>query len=136
MSTRTDRRAKAAAATRAAIVLATICFGAHAAIAGDRVKVGAAWSSSDLPLLFALDKGYFREEDLDVEAIHFDSGAKMVAPLATGDLDVSGGATSAARIFTASEPVAEIAGAEPPQALDRALGRVLPQIVAWTAAPG
>jgi NitT/TauT family transport system substrate-binding protein len=79
-----------------------VLLAATAARAGDQVKVGAAWSSSDLPLLFALDKGYFRDEGLDVEAIHFDSGAKMVAPLATGDLDVSGGATSAA-FFNAAE---------------------------------
>lgn len=44
-----------------------------------------------------------------------------------------GGRIIAARIFSASEPIAEIAGAEPPQALDRALGRILPQLVGWAA---
>ena len=86
----------------AAIMIA--CVGA--ARANEQVKVGAAWSSSDLPLLFALDRGYFKEEGLDVEAIHFDSGARMVAPLATGDLDVAGGATSAAFFNAADRGIA------------------------------
>jgi cholesterol transport system auxiliary component len=45
----------------------------------------------------------------------------------------SSGRTVAARIFSASEPVAEIAGAEPALALDRAFGQVSRQIVVWAA---
>ena len=45
-----------------------------------------------------------------------------------------GGQVRAAKIFSASEPVAEIAGAVPPLALNAALGQVLPQIVAWAVA--
>ena len=84
------------------LALAMGLLGVHGCHALEKVKVGAAWSSSDLPLLFAIDRGYFTQEGLDVETIHFDSGAKMVAPLATGDLDVSGGALSAA-FFNATE---------------------------------
>ena len=84
------------------LLVALALLATSAATASEKVKVGVSWSSSDLPLLVALDKGYFTDEGLDVEAIHFDSGAKMVAPLATGDLDVSGGATSAA-FFNAAE---------------------------------
>ena len=84
------------------IAFAALFLLSHPTLALERVKVGPAWSSSHLPLLFAIDRGYFRDEGLDVETIHFDSGAKMVAPLATGDLDVSGGALSAA-FFNATE---------------------------------
>ncbi len=45
----------------------------------------------------------------------------------------SSGRTVAAKIFTASEPVAEIAGAAPALALDRAFGQVSRQIVVWAA---
>ena len=37
-------------------------------LALERVKVGAAWSSSDLPLLFVIDRDYCRNEGLDVAA--------------------------------------------------------------------
>jgi len=46
----------------------------------------------------------------------------------------SSGRTVAAKIFSASEPVAEIAGAAPALALDRAFGQVSRQIVVWAAA--
>jgi cholesterol transport system auxiliary component len=45
----------------------------------------------------------------------------------------SGGEAVAAKIFSASEPVGEIAGAAPAMALDRALGSVLRQIIPWAA---
>jgi cholesterol transport system auxiliary component len=45
----------------------------------------------------------------------------------------SSGRTVAAKIFSASEPVAEIAGAAPALALDRAFGQVSRQIVVWAA---
>jgi NitT/TauT family transport system substrate-binding protein len=39
--------------------------------------------------------GYFQEEGLTVEVVPFDSGANMIAPLASGQLDAGVGATSA-----------------------------------------
>ena len=61
-----------------------------------KVRSGVPLASSDLPLFLAQDKGYFKAENLDVEAVHFGAGPQMVAPLATGDLDVGGGTGSAA----------------------------------------
>ena len=40
-------------------------------------------------------KGFFRDEGLDVSYIAFDSAAKMIAPFASGDLDVGAGGPSA-----------------------------------------
>lgn len=39
------------------------------------------------PLFVAADKGYFKEEGLDVQLERFDSGSKMIAPLSVGQLD-------------------------------------------------
>jgi cholesterol transport system auxiliary component len=64
--------------------------------------------------------------DADSRVARVDISARLVSD--------STGATDAAKIFSASEPVADIAGAEPPVALDRAFGRVSRQIVAWAAA--
>lgn len=58
------------------------------------VKVGILTSTTDTPLFIADKKGYFRDEGLNVEFVTFDSGANMIAPLGTGQLDVGGGALS------------------------------------------
>jgi ABC-type uncharacterized transport system auxiliary subunit len=71
---------------------------------------------------------------LDIRRFDIDATTRQARVEIAAKLVTDAGGISAARIFGASEPVAEIAGAEPPQALDRALGRVLPQIVAWAAA--
>jgi NitT/TauT family transport system substrate-binding protein len=60
----------------------------------ETVRVGIIGASSDAPFFIADAKGYFGEEGLTLELISFDSGAKMVAPLGTGDLDAGGGAAS------------------------------------------
>lgn len=59
------------------------------------LTVGTTNSNSDAPFFIAEAKGYFRDAGLDVELLPFDSAAKMVAPLGTGQLDVAAGAPSA-----------------------------------------
>ena len=60
-----------------------------------RINVGIANSGTDVGLFVADKKGYFKREGLDVNFIAFDSGARMIAPFASGDLDVGGGGPSA-----------------------------------------
>ena len=60
----------------------------------ETVRIGIVGASSDAPFFIADAKGYFSAEGLTVELMPFDSGAKMVAPLGTGDLDAGGGAVS------------------------------------------
>lgn len=59
------------------------------------VRVGTTNSSSDAPLFIAAAKGYFKAEGLEVEFTAFDSAAKMIAPLGTGQLDVGAGSPAA-----------------------------------------
>ena len=61
-----------------------------------RVSVGITNSASDVSLFVAHKRGYFREEGLDVSFTSFPSAARMIAPMASGDLDVATGALSAA----------------------------------------
>jgi len=63
--------------------------------AQEKVKVGAYASVSDAPLYIALEKGYFKEQGLDVEIVRIDSGAVLTTLLSSGDLDASGGAPGA-----------------------------------------
>ncbi|MBV8602415.1 MAG: ABC transporter substrate-binding protein, partial [Candidatus Eremiobacteraeota bacterium] len=89
--------ALSASISRAAL-LALAGFAAVPAIAraqAVKLTVGTTNSNSDAPFFIAEAKGYFREQELDVELLPFDSAAKMVAPLGTGQLDVAAGAPSA-----------------------------------------
>lgn len=59
------------------------------------VRVGIVNASSDVGFFIADKKGYFREEGIKVEFVEFDSGAKMVAPLGSGQLEVGAGSVAA-----------------------------------------
>src|SRR5262249_46750216 len=60
------------------------------------LAVGTIGASSDSPFFIADKRGYFKDEGLAVKFIRFDSAAKAMAPLGTGELAVASGATSAA----------------------------------------
>jgi NitT/TauT family transport system substrate-binding protein len=60
-----------------------------------KVKVGNVGGVSDAALFIADDKGYFKEQALEVEFQTFNSAATMVPFLGTGQLDVAAGAPSA-----------------------------------------
>ena len=73
---------------------------AGACAEGDKVRVGVYASISDAPLYVAIDKGYFKEQGLDVELLEINSGAAMMTQLASGDMDASGG-TPGAGVYNA-----------------------------------
>lgn len=60
-----------------------------------RLHVGLVISVSDAGFFIANDKGYFRDQGIQIEIERFDSAARMVAFLGTGQLDVGGGAPGA-----------------------------------------
>ena len=62
---------------------------------GAKVTAGIVNSLSDAILLVADAKGYFEDEGLDVTLSKFDSAAKMIPMLGSGQLDVGAGAPSA-----------------------------------------
>jgi len=59
------------------------------------LRVGQVGGVSDAAFFIATDKGYFREQGIELDVTRFDSAARMIAPLGTGQLDVGGGAPSA-----------------------------------------
>ncbi len=59
------------------------------------VRAGHMGISSDVYTYIAIEKGYFKEEGIDVELTFFDTAAKMIAPMAAGQLDVGRGSPSA-----------------------------------------
>jgi NitT/TauT family transport system substrate-binding protein len=76
-----------------ALILAASTLPAHAA--DTPLRVGVSGASSDAIFYIADKKGYFKQESLSVTFTPFDSAAKMVAPLGSGQLDIGGGSASA-----------------------------------------
>ena len=61
-----------------------------------RLLVATANAATDVPFWIAHKKGYYKDAGLDVEFTIFPSAARMIAAFASGELDVGGGAPSAA----------------------------------------
>src|SRR5438105_15582797 len=76
------------------IAVVALAFVTSAA-AESTVRVGITNVSTDVGFFIAHKKGYFRDEGLNVVFTEFNSAAKMIAPLGTGQLDVGGGTVSA-----------------------------------------
>src|SRR5580692_691127 len=63
--------------------------------ADETVTIGIVGAASDITVFLAQKKGFLHDEGLTADIIAFDSGAKMVAPLGAGQLDVGAAAWSA-----------------------------------------
>ena len=81
------------AAAAVALACATVPQVGHAL---EKVVIGNTNTATDVGLFVADKRGYFRQEGLDVQFVQFDSAARMVTSLASGDLQVIAGAASAA----------------------------------------
>jgi len=78
----------------AVALVGAVAVSGHAG--AQELAVGTIGASSDSPFFIADKRGYFKDEGLTVKFIRFDSAAKAMAPLGTGELAVASGATSAA----------------------------------------
>ena len=85
------RRQAIAAGAGAGALLAKPAIGQGLA----KVKLGVPNAATDVGYFVAHARGYFKDEGLDVEIIPFDSAARMIAPMASGDLQVAAGGPSA-----------------------------------------
>ena len=69
----------------ALLVLALI--GAGAARAADKVTVGVLRFVSSGPLFLAAERGYFREQGIDVEMKYFEAAQPIAVAAVSGDID-------------------------------------------------
>ena len=77
-------------------LLPLICAAASAAMAQPlRVNVGITNALADVGFFIADKRGYFAQENIRVNFVSFDAAARMIAPFASGDLDVGGGGIAA-----------------------------------------
>ena len=56
------------------------------------LKVGTINATADAAIFIAMEKGYFRDEGIEIELQEFATSALMIPPLATGQLDIATGA--------------------------------------------
>lgn len=80
----------------ASSLLAIVLLASGASAQGRvKLKMGLVTSITDAPVYLAIKNGYLAAEGIEVELIGFRSGANMVAPLGTGELDLAAGSPSA-----------------------------------------
>ncbi|MGZ3361772.1 MAG: ABC transporter substrate-binding protein, partial [Xanthobacteraceae bacterium] len=60
------------------------------------LKVGAIGAVSDAGIFIAQEKGYFKDEGLDVEIVSFRAAPQILPAIATGEVQVSGSAVTPA----------------------------------------
>jgi NitT/TauT family transport system substrate-binding protein len=89
------RRSRFLTAVAAPALLATIAPALPARADGP-INVGITNTTSDAPLFIAQDRGFFKDQGLDVAFVPFDTPAKIIAPLDAGQLDAAIGVPSAA----------------------------------------
>lgn len=82
--------------TRIGLTVALAIAGSAAqAQTPSKVKVGTTASAADAGVFLAVERGYFREQNLDVEITPFTSALTMFSAVATGQVDVGRSAQSA-----------------------------------------
>jgi NitT/TauT family transport system substrate-binding protein len=69
------------------------------------VRVGVVGATSDAGLYIAQERGYFREQGIEIDLGQFQAAQQMVPLLATGQLDVGGGGTSAGLLNAVAQDV-------------------------------
>lgn len=79
----------------AALIAAGVACLPIMARAAETVNVGTTFSITDLPFFIGTKRGYFAAEGLAINFVNFDSAARMIAPLASGELDAAAGGPSA-----------------------------------------
>jgi len=72
-----------------------IAVGLSGRVQAQDLTIGTIGASSDAPLFIADAMGYYAEQGLKVSFVRFDSAAKMIPSLGSGEVDVGSGATSA-----------------------------------------
>ncbi len=93
-----------------ALALAGAAAFASDASAADKIRVGLLSLTSHSPSIIAEGKGYFGEQDLEVEFISFQAAQPMAVAIASGDVDFGMTAISGGLISLADKGVIKVIG--------------------------
>src|SRR2546430_1382216 len=75
--------------TFAAAIMAALVVAAAPAAAQDKVKVGVFPVSSSLPYFVALERGFFKEQNVEPELVRLIGGPPNVAAMITNQIDAA-----------------------------------------------
>ncbi len=75
----------------ALLALCAVCGLARAA---DRIVIGTVPNIGDGPLICAIERGYFREQNIDIDLSPFRTASEMTPMIARGDISMMGGGVS------------------------------------------
>ncbi len=92
----------------AAFFLALDCA---AATANDHVKIGIVSSLGSAPIFVAVEKGYFKDEGLEVEFVPFQSAQPVAVAAASGDIDFGSTGLTMAFFTLANQGALKLIGA-------------------------
>ena len=81
------------------------------AVAAEKIKVAIVSSLASAPILVADAKGYFKDEGLDAEFVHFDSAQPVAVAVAAGDIDFGSTGLTGAFFTLANQGILELIGA-------------------------
>jgi NitT/TauT family transport system substrate-binding protein len=73
----------------AVLVLLLSAVFASVSLAGEKLKIGWVFAMANAPVLIAKEKGFFAEQDIDVEILQFNSGPLVHQALSAGELDMA-----------------------------------------------
>ena len=57
--------------------------------AGEKIKIGWVYAMANAPVLIAMEKGYFKNQGIEVEIKEFKSGPLVHQALSAGELDMA-----------------------------------------------
>jgi NitT/TauT family transport system substrate-binding protein len=72
-----------------------LCAGASGAMAQTKLVIGTVPNGGDGPLLCAMERGYFREQGIEIDLTPFKTASDMTPAMVRGDLMMMGGGVSA-----------------------------------------
>ena len=93
-----------------ALLAASAVLASTAALANDKINVGALRFTSHSASFIAFEKGYFQEAGLDVEFKYFQAAAPMAVAIASGDIDYGITAITGGLINLADKGVIKVIG--------------------------
>jgi NitT/TauT family transport system substrate-binding protein len=85
-----------ACSLRAVLIVGALALFAPRPAVAEPVKVSDLGVLADAPFYIGIEKGYFAAEKIELSLQRFNSGQQAVAPLSSNQLQVAGGAVSAA----------------------------------------
>jgi len=72
-----------------AVLTGFLLFIQTSAMAAEKIKIGWVYAMANAPILVAMEKGFFKEQGIDVEILQFKSGPLVHQALSAGELDMA-----------------------------------------------